>query len=64
MLNVSDGFLSLLDGGGEVREDVRLPQGELGDAIKNQFDRGGDLLVVILQAAHRQAIVAMKNIHK
>ncbi|CAG0906551.1 unnamed protein product, partial [Cyprideis torosa] len=40
-----DGFLSLMDDTGEVREDLALPAGELGASIKADYESGKDLLV-------------------
>lgn len=32
-----DGFLSLMDDAGNTKDDVRLPEGEVGDKIKKLF---------------------------
>jgi len=38
-----DGFLSLMDDSGDTREDVKLPDGEVGDRIKKMLDEGKDV---------------------
>ena len=46
LINVQeDGFLSLMAESGDVREDLKLPEGELGQKIKEEFDTGKELLV-------------------
>ena len=37
-----DGFLSLMKDSGETKDDVKLPEGELGDKIKRLFEEGKD----------------------
>jgi translation initiation factor 5A len=32
-----DGFLSVMDDSGETREDLKLPEGEVGEEIKTRF---------------------------
>lgn len=43
-----DGFLTLMSDNGEIREDLKLPEGELGNSLRADFDNGKDLLVIIL----------------
>lgn len=40
-----DGFLTLMSDNGEIREDLKLPEGELGNSLRADFDNGKDLLV-------------------
>lgn len=42
-----DGFLTLMSDNGEIREDLKLPEGELGNTLRADFDNGKDLLVDI-----------------
>lgn len=42
-----DGFLTLMSDNGEIREDLKLPEGELGNSLRADFDNGKDLLVII-----------------
>lgn len=55
-----DGFVSLMDDSGEVREDLRLPEGELGQKIKEDADGGKELLCTVLKALDEEAIIAFK----
>merc|ERR1712035_69342 len=40
LLNIEDGFLSLMDDSGDQREDIKVPDGEVGEEIKSKFDAG------------------------
>ncbi len=42
---MDDGFLSLMDDNGETREDLKLPEGDLGEEIKKAIDEERDILV-------------------
>lgn len=50
LINIEDGFLSLMLESGETKEDVKLPEGELGDQIQADFDEGKDLIVGVVSA--------------
>jgi translation initiation factor 5A len=36
-----DGFLSLMDESGATKDDVKLPEGEIGDKINKMFNEEG-----------------------
>ncbi|KAF3700996.1 Eukaryotic translation initiation factor 5A-1 [Channa argus] len=40
VIDVSEGFLSLMDDNGETREDLRVPEGDLGKDIEMKFNSG------------------------
>ena len=42
-----DGFLSLMDDTGNTRDDLKLPDGDLGAEIKSAVSDGRDILVRI-----------------
>merc|ERR1712168_946262 len=44
-------FLSLMDDGGDLRDDIKVPEGELGDEIKERFGNDEALLVSVLSAS-------------
>ncbi|KAG0228948.1 Eukaryotic translation initiation factor 5A [Actinomortierella wolfii] len=64
LLNIDDGFLSLMLPDGSTKEDVKLPEGELGDKIQEDFDEGKELLVTILAAMGEEAAVSYKEAPK
>lgn len=45
MIDVSDGFLSLMDDNGETREDLKVPDGDLGKEIEKKFSDGEQFMV-------------------
>ena len=45
LVDISDGFLSLMDDSGEVRDDVRCPDNDLGKDISARFEKDEQLLV-------------------
>ena len=40
-----DGYLSLVNEAGDLREDIQLPSGELGNDLKNAYERDQNLIV-------------------
>jgi len=56
-----DSFVHLLLPNGETKVDLKLPEGELGDQIKTQFEEGKDLTVSVLAAMDEEQIVAVKE---
>lgn len=43
-----DGYLSLMTDGGDIREDLKVPDGDLGNQLRSEFDAGKELLVCII----------------
>lgn len=56
-----DGFVSLLLDDGTTKDDLKLPEGELGTQIKEAFDEGKDLLVSVLKSMGQEAIISQKE---
>lgn len=59
----ADGFTSLMDAEGNVREDVRLPDfpDNFGREIQQAFESGKSIGVTVLSAMGHDQIVAMKE---
>ncbi|ODQ57641.1 hypothetical protein WICANDRAFT_80971 [Wickerhamomyces anomalus NRRL Y-366-8] len=64
LLDIDDGFLNLMTPDGETKDDVRAPEGELGDNIQSAFDEGKDLLVTIISAMGEEAAISFKEAPK
>ena len=56
--------LSLLNEEGHVRDDLNLPSGDLHHTIKQRFRDGKDLVVVVLKAMDKEAVINVKNTQK
>lgn len=50
-----------MSGDGSSKDDVKVPEGELGDQIAAQFDDGKDLLVTIVSAMGEEQAIAFKE---
>ncbi|KAM8916960.1 eukaryotic translation initiation factor 5A-1-like isoform 1-T1 [Spinachia spinachia] len=60
VIDVADGFLSLMDDGGATREDLKLPEGDIGKEIEKKFDNGDNFMVTVLKALDEENVVATK----
>ncbi|KAM0282699.1 hypothetical protein ACHAQH_002896 [Verticillium albo-atrum] len=63
LLDVSDDdFLSLMADDGEMKDDVRMPEGEIGEKIKKLFqEEEKDTNVIILTAMGEQCAIEAKE---
>ncbi|KAJ2726983.1 translation initiation factor eIF5A [Coemansia sp. Benny D115] len=64
LVDIADGFLALMNDGGDMKEDVKLPEGELGDSIKADFEEGKDILVTVLSSMGEEQAVSHKEAPK
>ncbi|CEP21390.1 IF5A [Cyberlindnera jadinii] len=64
LLDIDDGFLNLMTQDGDTKDDVKAPEGELGDSIQAAFDEGKDLLVTIITAMDEEAAISFKEAPK
>ncbi|CAN3354446.1 eukaryotic translation initiation factor 5A-2 [Diutina catenulata] len=64
LLDIDDGYLSLMTADGDTKDDVKLPEGELGDKIQSEFDEGKDLMVSIIAAMGEEAAISFKEAPK
>jgi len=62
LVDIDGDFLTLQDNeGGALREDLKLPSGDLGDEIKKKFDNGDQFLVNVLEALGEEVVVGHKQ---
>lgn len=45
-----DSYLSLMSDNGELREDLKVPDGELGTQLRSEYDAGKDILCTVLKS--------------
>jgi len=55
-----DGFCSLMTPEGVTKEDLKLPEGELGEEIKKAFEEGKEMTVSVVSAMGIEQIMSMK----
>jgi len=55
-----DGFLSLLREDGDTKNDLKLPEGEIGEQIRAAFDEGKDVLCAVQAAMGEEVVVSFK----
>jgi len=61
LLDVSDdGYLSLMDDGGNTRDDLKIPDGDLGDEIRSSVEDGRDIICTVLSACGEECVIATK----
>ena len=61
LLDIDDGYLSLMTMDGETKDDVKAPEGELGDSMQAAFDEGKYLMVTIISAMGEEAAISFKE---
>ncbi|KAI3634662.1 hypothetical protein MIR68_003941 [Amoeboaphelidium protococcarum] len=61
VLNIDDGFLSLMLPDGTTKDDVKMPEGELGDKLQADFDEGKELIVSVTKALNEEAVLSYKE---
>jgi len=61
LMDIDDGFLHMLLPDGSTKEDVKLPDDNLGKQIKDAFDDGKELMVTIVAAMGEEAAVSFKE---
>lgn len=59
-----DGFLNLIDNDGAAKDDVKLPDGDLGEQIQAAFEEGKELNVTIVSAMGEEHCLAFKDVTK
>ena len=63
-VNVEDGFLYLITQDGTSKDDVKVPDSDLGKQIEDDFEAGKDLLVTIVSAMGEEAAISYKEAPK
>ncbi|GAA5842722.1 hypothetical protein JCM3766R1_005763 [Sporobolomyces carnicolor] len=61
LVNIDDGFLNLMTNDGTSKDDVKVPDSEVGQQVEEAFEDGKDILVTILTAMGEEAAIAWKE---
>merc|ERR1712165_659209 len=60
LIDIDDGFLSLMDDGGDIRDDLKVPEGDLGEEIVRAHGDGQEMLCTVLSACGEECVIATK----
>jgi len=61
---IDDDFLHLIASDNTEKNDVRVPEGEVGDRIRAYEEEGTDILVTIIKAMGEEAAISVKEAPK
>ncbi|XP_033151526.1 eukaryotic translation initiation factor 5A [Drosophila mauritiana] len=62
LISISDdSFLTLMNESGDLREDLKVPDGDLGEQLRFDFENGKDLLCTVLKACGEECVIAIKT---
>ena len=64
VIDIDDGFMSLMLADGSTKDDVRVPDGEIGSKIQADFDDGKELIVTVITAMGEEACISYKEAPK
>jgi len=64
LVNIDDGFLNLMTQEGNSKDDIKVPEGELGTTITTDFEAGKDLLITIISAMGEELALSCKEAPK
>ncbi|ODN96461.1 eukaryotic translation initiation factor 5A [Cryptococcus wingfieldii CBS 7118] len=61
LLDIQDEFLNLMDADGNSKDDVKVPDTEIGQQIAADFEAGKDLMVTIIAAMDEELAISYKE---
>lgn len=61
LMSINDGFLQLLDENGATREDLRLPESDVGQAIDDAWRNEKSLIITCLRACGEEMVMEFKE---
>ncbi|XP_064610474.1 eukaryotic translation initiation factor 5A-1-like [Liolophura sinensis] len=64
LVDINDGYMSLMDDNGETREDLKLPEDDLGKEIKEKYENDEQILITVVESMGLEAAVATKAMTK
>ena len=62
LTDVNDGYLSLMSDTGDVREDIKLPEGEIGKEITYKHARKDQFTVTVMKVMNDEIAVGTKGL--
>jgi len=62
LTNIDDGYCALMAESGEMKEDLKVPDDEIGTEVTKKFEDGDTFNVTVLSAVGEERIVGTKQI--
>jgi len=56
-----DNYLNLLTSDGGQKNDLKIPESEIGEQIRTMFDDGKDVVISVIAAMGIEGVVAVKE---
>ncbi|PIG86558.1 gibberellin 3-beta hydroxylase [Aspergillus arachidicola] len=64
LVDIDEGFLNLIAQDGMAKDDVKVPDGEIGKQIQQDFDAGKNLIITVLSAMGEEQAISGKEADK
>jgi len=61
LVDIEGDFLSLMDDSGDMKEDLKVPDNDVGKEIREKFENGDSFLVTVLSAMGEECAVGTKT---
>src|ERR1700733_1006539 len=61
LIDINDDFMSFLLNNGNTKDDVKIPEGELGEQIRQMFKDGKEIVVTIIAAMGEESAIGVKE---
>lgn len=61
LIDIEEGYVTLMNENGETRSDLRLPRGKNGKDIKKRFENGEDLQVMVMKICGEEEIYSVSK---
>lgn len=63
LIDISDdGFVTLMNDKGDTRDDLRLPEGDLGQKVRDEFTKEDNTVIVSVNPFVLAAIAKLRNL--
>jgi len=60
VVNIAEGYMSLMNDNGDIREDLRVPDNEIGKEIEAKFNNSEEFMVTVICAMGEECAIATK----
>lgn len=58
--DITDGFMSLMDDSAATRDDLKVPDNDLGKEIQTKFDNSDQFMVTVMKACEEECVTGIK----